>query len=91
MQKPAGDNGGPQLVASLVFLPGLSRAGSSAQQLALNSTAQLAHMEIQLEPRDEYPRYRVSLQRQRRRRFGTEQPHQAPHEFGLCRPFDLPS
>jgi hypothetical protein len=60
-QKPAGDNGGPQLVASLVFLPGLSRAGSSAQQLALNSTAQLAHMEIQLEPRDEYPRYRVSL------------------------------
>jgi anti-sigma factor RsiW len=60
-QKPSAGNGRPQLLASLVFLPGLSRAGTSVQQLALNSMAQLAHIEIRLEPRDEYPRYRVEL------------------------------
>jgi len=27
----------------------------------LNSTAQLAHIEIQLEPRDEFPRFRAEL------------------------------
>jgi hypothetical protein len=59
-QKPSGEAQGP-LLASLVFLPGLSRAGSSVQQLVLKSTAQLAHIEIQLEPRDEFPRFRAEL------------------------------
>jgi len=60
-QKPSADSGRPQFLASLVFLPGLSRAGTSVQQLVLNSTVQLAHIEIQLELRDEYSRYRVEL------------------------------
>jgi hypothetical protein len=60
-QKPSGENGRPPLLASLVFLPGLSRAGTSVQQLVLNSAAQLAHIEIQLEPRDEYARFRAEL------------------------------
>ena len=59
-QKPSGEAQRPLLV-SLVFLPGLSRAGSSVQQLVLNSTAQLGHIEIQLEPRDEFPRFRAEL------------------------------
>lgn len=59
--KPSADSGRPRILASLVFLPGLSRARTSVQQLILNSTALLAHIEIQLEPRDEYPRYRVEL------------------------------
>jgi hypothetical protein len=45
------------LVASLVLLPGLSRAETGLAQLALNPSAQLAHIEIVLEPRDDYPRY----------------------------------
>src|SRR6516225_290747 len=59
-QKPSGEAQRP-LLASLVFLPGLSRAGTSVQQLVLSSTAQLAHIEIQLEPRDEFPRFRAEL------------------------------
>jgi len=45
------------LVASLVLLPGLARAETGRAQLALNPSAQLAHIEIVLEPRDDYPRY----------------------------------
>ena len=45
------------LVASLVLLPGLSRAETGRAQLVLKPSAQLAHIEIVLEPRDDYPRY----------------------------------
>jgi hypothetical protein len=45
------------VVASLVLLPGLSRAETGRAQLTLNPSAQLAHIEIVLEPRDDYPRY----------------------------------
>jgi hypothetical protein len=48
-------------VASLVLLPGLTRADSRREQLVLNSSAQIAHIEIQLEPRDDYPRFRAEL------------------------------
>jgi hypothetical protein len=49
------------LVASLVLLPGLSRAESRREQLVLNPSAQIAHIEIQLEPGDNYPRFRAEL------------------------------
>jgi hypothetical protein len=45
------------VVASLVLLPGLSRAETGRAQLTLNPSAQLARIEIVLEPRDDYPRY----------------------------------
>jgi len=48
-------------VASLVLLPGLSRAETSRTQLVVNSSAQLAHIEIVLEARDDYPRYTSEL------------------------------
>jgi hypothetical protein len=48
-------------VASLVLLPGLSRAETARTQLLLNPSAQLAHIEIVLEPRDDYPRYSSEL------------------------------
>ena len=51
----------PPLLASLLFLPGLSRAESRMQQLTLSSGTQLAQIEIQLEPRDDYPRFRAEL------------------------------
>jgi hypothetical protein len=51
----------PPVIASLVLLPGLSRAESRREQLVLNPSAQIAHIEIQLEPRDDYPRFRAEL------------------------------
>jgi hypothetical protein len=49
------------IIASLVFPPGLTRAETRREQLVLNPSAQLAHIEIQLEARDDYPRYRAEL------------------------------
>jgi hypothetical protein len=49
------------LVASLVLMPGLSRAASRTEQLVLDRGVQIAHIEIQLEPRDEHPRFRADL------------------------------
>jgi len=48
-------------VASLVLLPGLTRAETRREQLVLNSSAQIAHIEIPLEARDDYPRFRAEL------------------------------
>src|SRR5262245_7437230 len=48
-------------VASLVLLPGVSRAENRREQLVLNPSAQIAHIEIQLEARDNYPRFRAEL------------------------------
>lgn len=60
-QKPPDEAPQPTLLASLVFVPGLSRAGGSVQQLVLKPIAQLAHIEIQLEPRDDFPRFHAEL------------------------------
>ena len=49
------------VAASLVFLPGLTRAETRREQLVLSSTAQIAHIEIQLETRDNYPRFRAEI------------------------------
>ncbi|MBI4909421.1 MAG: hypothetical protein HY820_37730 [Acidobacteria bacterium] len=51
----------PPLMASLVLLPGATRAQSNAIQLLLPAGAQVAHIEIQLEAADDYPRFRVEL------------------------------
>jgi hypothetical protein len=59
-QAPPNEKTSP-LVASLVLVPGLSRAESRVERLVLNSSAQIARIEIQLEARDEYPRYRAEL------------------------------
>jgi anti-sigma factor RsiW len=47
--------------ASLVLLPGLSRAESRRDQLVLSPTTGIAHIEVQLEARDDYPRFRAEL------------------------------
>src|SRR5215471_3467114 len=49
------------LLASIVLLPNLSRAAGSVPQITLSSADQLAHLEIQIESRDEYPRFRAEL------------------------------
>jgi hypothetical protein len=49
------------VVASLLFLSGPTRTGTQMEQLLLNSSAQIAHVQIQLEPRDDYPKFRVEI------------------------------
>jgi hypothetical protein len=60
-QKPPAGGGHTPLLATLVFLPNVSRAASNVQQLTLNSGVQLARLEIQLEARDDFPRFRAEL------------------------------
>ena len=49
------------LLASLILAPGLSRAQTSVDQLVLSPSVQIARIEIQLESRDDYPRFRAEL------------------------------
>ena len=52
---------GAPAFASLVLLPGLSRAETNRAQLALKPSEQLARIEILLEPRDDFPRFTAEL------------------------------
>jgi hypothetical protein len=56
---------GPSLIASLVLLPGLSRAETHVAQLTVPASAQIAHIQIQLEARDDYRRFRAELRTRR--------------------------
>ena len=49
------------LVASLVLMGGVSRAESRVEQLVVDRGAQIAQIKIQLEDRDDYPRFRAEL------------------------------
>jgi hypothetical protein len=49
------------LIASLVLIAGPSRAESRTEQIVLGGGTQIAHIEIQLEPRDDYPRFRAEV------------------------------
>jgi hypothetical protein len=42
-------------------MPGLTRAETAREQLVLSLAAQIARIEIQLEPRDDYSRFRAEL------------------------------
>jgi hypothetical protein len=49
------------VVASLVLLAGPTRSETRVEQLVIDRGVQLAHIEIPLEPRDEFPHFRVDL------------------------------
>jgi hypothetical protein len=49
------------IVASLVLFAGLTRSQAAHPELSLGPGVQLAHIEIELEPRDDYPRYRAEF------------------------------
>ena len=53
------------VIASLVLLPGLSRAETRVEQLLLPPGSQIARIEIPLAEMDVYPQYRVELRTQR--------------------------
>jgi hypothetical protein len=52
-------------VASLVLLPGLSRSEARVPQLSLDPAAQVVRIEVRLEPRDNYQRFRAELRTRR--------------------------
>ena len=58
-------HGTPAGIASLTLLPGLLRGETVLPQLVVPQSAQLARLEIQLEPRDKYPQFRAELRSQR--------------------------
>jgi hypothetical protein len=49
------------LMASLTLMAGPTRAESRTEQMVLDRGTQIAHIAIQLEPRDEYPRFRAEV------------------------------
>jgi hypothetical protein len=60
--------GSARFAASLVLAPGLSRSEAPTEQLVLHPSTTITHIRIQLEPRDDYPRFRAEL----RTRHGDE-------------------
>ena len=53
------------LVASLILAPGLSRGEARVERLVLSPSVQIARIEIQLDSRDDYPRFRAELRTRR--------------------------
>jgi anti-sigma factor RsiW len=53
------------VAASLILIPGLSRSSTNVQRLVLGPSTQIAHIQIQLDTRDDYPRFRVELRSRR--------------------------
>jgi anti-sigma factor RsiW len=66
-KEPAGRSIAP-VIASLVLYAGVSRAETKGEELVLSAETRLTHIEIQLEPRDDYPAFRAEL----RTRSGAE-------------------
>jgi hypothetical protein len=54
-------NPGRPSVASLMLFPGMMRSQGTLPELVVPASAQLARIRIQLEPRDNYQRFRVEL------------------------------
>jgi anti-sigma-K factor RskA len=52
-------------IASLVLIAGLTRGQPAHPDLSLGSAVQLARIEIELDPRDDYPRFRTELRTRR--------------------------
>lgn len=53
------------LIASLILVAGPTRAETRTEQLLLSREAQIAHIEIQVEPRDDYPNFRAEVRTRR--------------------------
>ena len=49
------------MTAGLVLVRGLTRGGNRVERLTLSPSTHIARLEIQLEPRDSYPRFRAEL------------------------------
>jgi hypothetical protein len=57
--------GSTRFAALLVLAPGLSRSEARTEELVLRPSTTIAHIRIQLEPRDDYPHFRAELRTRR--------------------------
>ena len=55
----------PALMASLTLGPGSLRDATARPEIRITPNAEIARLEIQLEPKDKYPHYRAELRTQR--------------------------
>jgi hypothetical protein len=91
-QPPAPHVGPSPAVASLVLLPGLTRSEERVKRLSLNSSVQIVHVTIQLEGRDDYPRFRVEVRTRGGRKVLTlENVPKRRTDAGYSVSFDLPA
>ena len=58
-------HGSPAMVASLTLISGSLRDASVRPEIRIAPSAQIARLEILLEPKDKYPQYRAELRTQR--------------------------
>ena len=59
--RPSPERQHSPVIASLVLMAGPTRSEARIEQLVLGPETQVAHIEIQLEPMDNYPRFRAVL------------------------------
>ena len=78
---------GAPLVASLFLMAGPSRSEARVPQLAVGRGAQIAHIDIQLEARDQYPRFRAVVQTRSGREVlvSSDLLRAGPAQYRLCR------
>lgn len=60
-KQQAGRGVAAPVIASLMLMPGLTRGEAARPQLTVPAAAQLARIQVQLEARDAYPRFRAEL------------------------------
>jgi hypothetical protein len=58
---PANEPASAPAIASLILMPGLTRAEASREQLVLSPDVPIVRIAIQLEPRDDFSRFRAEL------------------------------
>jgi hypothetical protein len=90
--RPTAEPARPPLIASLALLPGLSRAETRVELLVIPVGAQLARLEVQLDDRDDFPRFRADLHTRNGREVLTL-PNLRPHSgsAGRAVSIDVPA
>ena len=90
--RPPAESPRTPLIASLALFPGLSRAEARIEQLLLPAGAQIARLDVQLDARDDYRRFRADLRTRGGRDILTLtslRPHRSP--AGQAVSIDVPA
>lgn len=81
-----------EAVTTLALLPGAVRDEAARPQIVVPASAQLVRMQVQLEPRDDYPQFRAELRTQRGGEILTRgNLHAQPIEGGRVVVLDVPA
>jgi hypothetical protein len=79
------------VIATLILSAGMSRAESHAGRLLLSADVQVARISVQLEPRDEYPRFRVELRTRGGKEIFSSSLKRHQEGAGYAASFDVPA